>query len=130
LIQNEKYTILPDFKFADLTDISSLHLLVIFADKELCSIRDLRENHIDLLEEVRRVVDDLLTTKFGMEKNSYRLYFHYPPTFYRLHIHVVSLKLASMGAIVDRAHLLSTIIANLKIFPLYYKNMPIPIIME
>ena len=58
-----------------------------------------------------------------MVKNTYRMYFHYPPTFYRLHIHIMSLSLGSMAALVDRAHLLNNVINNLKIDTEYYSKV-------
>lgn len=62
----------------------------------------------------------MLVDKLKMVKNSYRLYFHYPPTFYRLHIHIMALSLGSMAALVDRAHSVENVINNLKVDSEYY----------
>ncbi len=64
-----------------------------------------------------------MVNKLKMIKNSYRLYFHYPPTFYRLHIHIMSLNLGSMVALVDRAHSVENVINNLKVDDNYYNKV-------
>lgn len=51
------------------------------------------------------------------------MYFHYPPTFYRLHIHVTNLRMQAAIALADRAHMLSSVIGNLKIASDYYKRV-------
>ena len=54
LFRNENFVVLPDFKFANLEETESLHLLVIFADQKLCSIRDLTGDHVELLQSAQK----------------------------------------------------------------------------
>lgn len=43
------------------------------------------------------------------------MFFHYPPTFYQLHLHVTNLRSQAANALVERAHLLQNVMSNLKI---------------
>jgi m7GpppX diphosphatase len=51
------------------------------------------------------------------------LFFHYPPTFYQLHLHVIQLGNHAEHALVERAHLLSIVVSNLEIDGRYYEKV-------
>ena len=123
LFRNENFVVLPDFKFANLEETESLHLLVIFADQKLCSIRDLTGDHVGLLQSAQKQINTVLKEKFKLEEGTCRMYFHYPPTFYRLHIHVSNTRIQAATALADRSHMLPTVIGNLKIAPDYYQRI-------
>jgi len=67
--------------------------MALFCDPKLHSLRDIKGEHIELLKGVRNTIKEILSTKFGMDYSEVRVYFHYPPTFYRLHIHIMNLGL-------------------------------------
>jgi len=56
--------------------------LVIFCDKDLKSIRDLRQEHIPLLLEVCQKIKNYIPVGFSHAS------FHYHPSVYQLHLHV------------------------------------------
>jgi len=56
--------------------------LVIFCDRELKSIRDLRQKHVPLLLEVCKKLQEFLPVGFSHAS------FHYHPSVYQLHLHV------------------------------------------
>jgi m7GpppX diphosphatase len=87
------YLIVPDFKYTDLKETKKLHLMALFSHPKLHSIRDLTGEHAPLLESVRATIEQVLEEQFGVSYSSVRVYFHYPPTFYRLHIHIMHLSL-------------------------------------
>ena len=58
-----------------------------------------------------------------MDYSEVRVYFHYPPTFYRLHIHIMNLGLESLSCIVERCHDLNMVIQNLAIKSDYYQTV-------
>ena len=69
--------------------------LIVFHDENLHSLRHLREQHINLLKEIKKVV----TTAMQMRPESFHLtrrpntvhvYFHYWPSVFQLHAHVVT----------------------------------------
>ncbi len=58
-----------------------------------------------------------------MSFNNCRAYFHYPPTFYQLHLHIQNLSLSTQTSTVERCHLLSSVIQNIKIKADYYQKI-------
>ena len=53
-----------------------------------------------------------MTEKYGVEKGAVRLFLHYQPSYYHLHVHIVSLANEGFaGAEVGKAHLLDDIIS-------------------
>jgi m7GpppX diphosphatase len=123
------YIILPDSKW-DRKSISTLYLLVIFFEWDyrsdpngqdgtysynpLYTIRDLRfPMHINLLESCKKDIQSVLNDAFQLSYSQVRAYFHYPPTFYWLHLHVTHLDLEPPGAIIGKAHLLEDIMDSM-----------------
>ena len=48
-----------------------------------------------------------------MPSSQLRVYFHYQPSYYHLHVHFTHLRYDAPGSSVERAHLLSDVIDNL-----------------
>jgi hypothetical protein len=61
--------------------------LVIFKDMELHTIRDLRQKHVPMLLQMQKTVRRWLAGK-EPKHGQYRLYFHYLPSVFQLHLHV------------------------------------------
>lgn len=111
--------------------LESLYCLAIVHDRSLRSIRDLTASHVKLLQNIRFVIVhfgvvwspctlpsftfsisnrdsslEVLKTKFGVEPSSVRMYFHYQPTYYHLHVHFSHVKMTfgrspSINATID-----------------------------
>lgn len=122
LYKCEDFLMVPDFKFADLNELDKLHLNVLFSDPKLHSLRDLSGQHLPLLQKVRTAISEILQEKFGLTLNNVRIYFHYPPTFYRLHIHVMHLNLESLSCRVERCHDFHLVMQNIEIKGNYYQE--------
>lgn len=90
--------------------------LVIFKDESLVTIRDLREKHLPMLEEIQSTVLRWVEAK---HRQRYFLYFHYMPSVFQLHLHVNSNQQHINGS---RAHFLSTVVRNLRQHSEYYKK--------
>lgn len=119
--ETNNYFLMPDFKW-DL-GISNLHLLVLFKDERLRSLRDLAGNDVNLLKLIKREVLEYVDVNYKVDQNQLRLYVHYHPSVWRLHIHVQHLQAdCIVGIKVERAHLLDTIIYNLSIKDDYYQS--------
>ncbi|KAF9465355.1 scavenger mRNA decapping enzyme [Collybia nuda] len=117
LHSSPEFVILPDMKW-DLSTISSLYLVALVQDRNLRSLRDLRKKHIGLLRDIRREAERIVNEKWGLGKGGLRLYFHYQPSYYHLHVHIVNANQAGMmGMTVGQAHLLDDIISLLEIEP-------------
>jgi len=61
-------------------------------EKASISVRDLTANELPLLEGIRDKGTKLMKEKYGIDSNQTLMYFHYQPTFYHLHVHIVNLK--------------------------------------
>jgi m7GpppX diphosphatase len=129
LFRCEDFLICQDFKWADIKDLSSMHLSVIFSDPQLHSLRELRAAHVPLLQRVEATLEEVLA-KLGSSGSECRMFFHYPPTFYQLHIHITSLSLESLSCRVERCHDLGLVIQNLSLSGDYYRNVTLNTFVE
>ena len=98
-------------------------LLVVFKDLALSTIRDLRSQHIGMLEDVMRkvrkkIVADWQELGLTSEPMNIDFYFHYWPSVYQLHAHV---KLTSARP-ADRCHMFQHVIRNLKAKSMWYRD--------
>lgn len=114
------FVLLPDLKWDG--QVESLYLLAIVRDRNILSIRDLREHHLTLLENVKVKSLKLIEEKYGVAPNQIRAYIHYQPSFYHLHIHFTYIKYDAPGISCEKSHLLDTVINNIKLIPDYYQR--------
>jgi len=107
------FALVPDFKW-DQRDVNALYCLAIVRRRDIKSIRDLRGEHIPMLENVLEKTYAALKERYNVEKHHLRAYMHYQPSFYHLHVHFVSVAATPFGMEVDRAHLLEDVIDQLQ----------------
>ena len=91
--------------------------LLVFLNKNLKTIRDLRHNHLETLKFIQREVPAKCASLTG--KHSWKLFFHYFPSVFQLHLHVHYSKIYKQC---ERAQHLNTVIKNLEQNSMYYKN--------
>ncbi|PWN18227.1 scavenger mRNA decapping enzyme [Microstroma glucosiphilum] len=110
------FVILPDLKW-DRRTLSSLYLISIVQDRSLRSLRSLCVAHIPLLRKIQKGAAQVAHEHFGLgaspeeASGKLRCFVHYQPSYYHLHVHVLSVDYTShQGAIVGQAHLLDDII--------------------
>ncbi|CEH13699.1 Uncharacterized conserved protein [Ceraceosorus bombacis] len=112
------FVLLPDLKW-DRKTTSSLYLVAIAHDRSLRSLRDLRPEketpaHALLLRKVQSAAAIAARGTYGLDKqgaSGIRCFLHYQPTYYHLHIHILSADHTSHpGSIVGQAHLLDDVI--------------------
>ena len=107
--------------FWDGTNIDKLQLLCMPTDKNLRSIRSLDSSHISLIEHMKRVTLQVIREKYSLEEGDIKMYFHYEPSTYHLHIHFVNIVSNQLHSSVEYSHELSSVIFNLSICSDYYK---------
>lgn len=122
-LETEKYLIISDYKW-DQKSMAQLYLLMIFKNDGLRSIRNLNESHIGLLRDARK---DILAycKSLGLERRQLCLFFHYRPSYFRLHVHIVNIEkgISKLGS-PSRLVLLDDVIANLELDGGYFtRNM-------
>ncbi len=121
LLETDQFIVLPDIMW-DGKAKESLHILVLVKSHDIHSIRDLKSEHIPMLESLFEKTSDFISAKYGVSKKNIRAFFHYPPTFYHLHIHFTILQNRTCGCEVERAHLIQDVIDHLKLQNDYYQN--------
>lgn len=118
LFKNDDYIILPDMKW-DGKDVNTLYCCCIVYDNTLGSIRDLDERHIAVLERIQNSILKELPRIYadsGLRRDNLRLFFHYQPSYYHLHIHVVNSNFFGLAnsMLIGKAVLLDEVIDNLQ----------------
>ncbi|VEN63289.1 unnamed protein product [Callosobruchus maculatus] len=120
---NNGFIMVPDLKWSG--ELDTLYLLAIVNKRNIKSLRDLTGEHLPLLKNIREKGTDAIKSKYGIEKHELRIYFHYQPSFYHLHVHFCVLKHEAPGILVGKAHLLSDVINNIELAPDYYQKSTI-----
>lgn len=123
------YILLPDYKWIDESNLAGFYLLILVRRRDLWSVRDLTKEHLPLLKNIRKSISNSVSSKYKYpngEEISYdhlRVYFHYPPTYPHLHIHV-TLAASQNSCAAGQAILLDEVIDNLEtVASDYYKNI-------
>jgi m7GpppX diphosphatase len=106
------------------TDVDELYCLAIVKERGIRTLRDLRGKHIGLLEGILKEAPKAIEKVYGVKRDQLRLFVHYIPQFMHLHIHVTRLW-NDIGCQVERAHLVSDIVQNLKLDGDYYEKRTI-----
>lgn len=123
IFRSPSFILLPDLKW-DRKTLASLYLIAIVQDRSLQSLRDLTKAHVPLLESIRDTAAQVAQEKYALRNDNgdgfgvggkLRCFIHYQPSYYHLHIHILSSDYTSHpGAIVGQAHLLEDVIDLLK----------------
>lgn len=84
---DDDFILIPNWKW-DRKTMSALYLLAIVKRDDLRSIRDLSTNELPLLERMRQRILEIVQENYGLDPSQLKLYFHYQPSYYHLHVHV------------------------------------------
>ncbi len=123
LFRDEKCIIIPNFDFQKSQDLRQLHLLAFPVFPDLLSLRCLTSEHLGLLESIQKEGLRMIEENYGILANQVKLCVHYQPTFYWLHIHLVSASQVSASLDCLRSHLLSQVIQNIRLKSDYYQTV-------
>ncbi|KAL0994585.1 hypothetical protein UPYG_G00124460 [Umbra pygmaea] len=115
------FVLLPDFKW-DQKQLDDLYLIAIVHRRDIKSLRDLTVQHLPLLNNIRKKAEENILNKYGVAASKLRVYLHYQPSYYHLHVHFTALSFEAPGSGVERAHLLSDVIQNLELDSQYYHS--------
>ena len=120
LHRNDKCVVFLNY-FWDGKDVDKMQLLCMPTDKSLRCIRSLNGSHIHLLEYMKYTTLKVIQEKYGLNEENVRMYFHYEPSTYHLHIHFVNIASNEGHSSVEYSHELNSVIFNLSIMPNYYQ---------
>jgi m7GpppX diphosphatase len=120
LYKDDLCIVLPTYMW-DSVNIDKLHILCLPKDINLRSIRSLTSEHISLLEHMKKVTLEIIKNKYGLDECYLKMFFHYDPSTYHLHIHFVNTAHYDARSSVEYSHELNNVIFNLSIYSQYYK---------
>ncbi|KAM7138089.1 m7GpppX diphosphatase [Macrochelys suwanniensis] len=115
------FVLIPDFKWNQ-KQLDDLYLIAICHRRGIKSLRDLTAEHLPLLRNILQEGKDAILKRFGVAGSQLRVYLHYQPSYFHLHVHFTALSYDAPGCSVERAHLLSDVIDNLELDPQYYQK--------
>lgn len=115
------FILLPDLKWDGKTK-DTLYCVALPRRRDIKSIRCLTSDHLDLLKNIRDQGISAITKKFNLNRSQLRIYFHYLPSFYHLHVHFTYLKYEAPGIFCEKSHLLDTVINNIELISGYYQK--------
>jgi len=111
--------VIPTYTW-DTTNADELHVLCLPTDKSLRSIRSLTAEHIPLLEHMKRETTRVIRDTYHIDEHHLKMFFHYDPSTYHLHIHFVNMANSHAGSSVEYSHELHNVMFNLSICSDYY----------
>ncbi|XP_076875402.1 m7GpppX diphosphatase [Brachyhypopomus gauderio] len=115
------FVLLPDFKW-DQKQLDDLYLIAIVHRRDLKSLRSLTSDDLPLLRNIREKGLEAIQKQYCVPPCKLRVYLHYQPSYYHLHVHFTSLDYEAPGCGVERAHLLSDVIQNLEADSSHYRH--------
>lgn len=124
LFENDHFVLLPDFKWTR-ESLDDIYLLAIVKRRDLGSIRDLTDNELPMLQDIYDNGLKVLQNDYSVDQSQVRVYLHYHPTYWHLHVHFNLLKNSYNGSSMDVCHSLIQVIENIKLCSNYYQRMPL-----
>lgn len=115
------YVLVPDKGWTD-QKADDLHLLAIFKRDDLLSIRDLKDSDAKLLQSASQLACTMIKDRYGLGVDQLKIYFHYYPSTWQLHIHFVNLSHRSNSSI-EQAHNFHYVVQNLELGVNYYSRV-------
>lgn len=122
------FVLLPDLKWNG-RNVENLYVLAITHRRDIKSLRDLNHSHLPLLRNIRTKAAEAIESRYGILSTQLRMYFHYQPSFYHLHIHINPVRNDAPGIWCEKSHMLDTVINNLELLPDYYKKATLPFVL-
>lgn len=131
LFEDNEFIIVKDTKWNG-GNLKEMYVLAIARSdigRRVRSVRDLRGSDVPMLRRILENGKKLIFERYGIKESGYRVYVHYFPSFWHLHIHFVALGSPSNegSTVLGRAILLEDIIQNLEMDPLYYEKVTLNI---
>ena len=119
------FILAPDYKWNG-EQIENLYCLAIVHKYGIKSIRDLTSKHLPLLRKLYIDAPKAIHQKYGIALSQLRIYLHYQPSYYHLHVHYSALQFQAPGINCGKAHMLSTVIKNIERQSNYYARETLP----
>ncbi len=125
--QDPYFILINDKHWINFDSQEEIHLLILPTDKRLRTLRSLRGTDITLLEHMKNKTEEILKKIYDLEPENLLMYFHYKPSIYHLHIHVVNTFNKKNKTNVINSHNLDQVIYNLELNSDYYREIDLPV---
>jgi m7GpppX diphosphatase len=121
LYRDELCIVIPTYVW-DGVNTEKMHLLCLPTDITLRSIRSLTSAHVPLLEYMKATTLSIIKQRYDIDEHYIKMFFHYEPSTYHLHIHFVNVVHHEARSSVEYSHELNNVIFNISICPDYYQR--------
>ncbi|XP_008587673.1 PREDICTED: m7GpppX diphosphatase-like [Galeopterus variegatus] len=118
---SDGFVLIPDLKWNQ-QQLDDLYLIAICHRRGIRSLRDLTPEHLPLLRNILCLGQEAILQRYQVKGDRLRVYLHYLPSYYHLHVHFTALGFEAPGSGVERAHLLAEVIENLEYDATYYQQ--------
>ncbi|MPC17645.1 m7GpppX diphosphatase-like [Portunus trituberculatus] len=119
------FILVPDLKWTG-EQMEDLYLQAIVRRRDITCLRELDASHLPLLRNVLEKGSTAIKEKYGIPAHKLRVYLHYLPSFYHLHVHFSALSFEAPGTWAGKAHLLSSVISNIETCSDHYQKVTLP----
>lgn len=108
-----------------LTDMEkqSTYLNALIRRRDLRSLRDLNADHLPLLQSIYERGRQVISQRYGIPVDQLRVFIHYQPSFYHVHVHFTHILNEQRGFQCERAHLITTVMENIGLMRDYYQKV-------
>ena len=120
LYRDDIVIVIPAYTW-DSTEIEKIHILCLPTDTSIRTIRDLTLENVQLLEHMKNATLQKIEEIYGLTEENLKMFFHYDPSTYHLHIHFINNVNTETWSSVEYSHDLDSVIFNLKMNSNYYK---------
>ena len=120
LYADDKCIVIPTYIW-DSTNVDKLHILCLPTDTTLRCIRSLTNQHIALLEHMKKQTIDVIKNVYDLDETKLKIFLHYEPSTYHLHLHFVNVNSVYLNASVEHSHELNSVLFNLSVCSNYYQ---------
>lgn len=117
LYEDDDIILANDIKYQS----TSPYYILFYKLDNITSLRELNGSHLELLKKMQRIALELVSSHEKINQNQIRLYVHYYPSIWQLHIHVNLLKDKFESTSIDYGYKLHDIIQNIIICHNYYQ---------
>jgi m7GpppX diphosphatase len=121
LYRDTQCIVVPTYMW-DGKNVDKLHILCMPTNISLRSIRSLTSEDIPLLEYMKTITINVIKERYNIEEHYIKMFFHYEPSTYHLHIHFINVANHEARSSVEYSHELNNVIFNLTICSDYYKR--------
>ncbi|XP_042530855.1 m7GpppX diphosphatase [Dipodomys spectabilis] len=118
---SDGFVLIPDLKWNQ-QQLDDLYLIALCHRRGIKSLRDLTPEHLPMLRNILREGQEAILQRYQVKGDRLRVYLHYLPSYYHLHVHFTALGFEAPGSGVERAHLLAEVIENLECDPTHYQR--------